>query len=290
MVDTSSAPPAVKRAAQTLSVAAGRLTSPARVQPGFLITGGQRCGTTSMYRALSAHPAVLKPVLHKGVHYFDTGYDHGPAWYRAHFPTRAAAWRVERRVGVRPLAFESAPYYLCHPLAAERIARDLPDVRLIILLRDPVERAYSAHAHELARGFETETSFERALELEPERLAGEVDKIITDPSYNSHSHQHHAYVERGHYVEYLERLEKIFGRARLHVVDSHEFFADPGPVYDGVIDFLGLPHLGHLAFKRHNARERAPLSAALRARLTDHFEPYDARLGEWLGRPPSWRT
>lgn len=290
MVDTSSAPPAVKRAAQTLSVVAGRLTSPARVLPGFLITGGQRCGTTSMYRALSAHPAVLKPVLHKGVHYFDTGYDRGPAWYRGHFPTLVTARRVERRVGVRPMAFESAPYYLCHPLAAERIARDLPGVRLIILLRDPVERAYSAHAHELARGFETETSFERALELEPERLAGEVAKIIANPSYNSHSHQHHAYADRGHYADYLERLEKLFGRDRLHVVDSHEFFADPGPVYDGVIDFLGLPRLGHPPFKRHNARERTPLSDALRARLTDHFEPYDARLAEWLGRPPSWRT
>jgi hypothetical protein len=290
LVDTSSAPPVVKRAAQTLSVTVGRLTSPARVLPGFLITGGQRCGTTSMYRALSAHPAVLKPVLHKGVHYFDTGYDHGPAWYRGHFPTRATAWRIERRVGVAPPAFESAPYYLCHPLAAERIARDLPDVRLIILLRDPVERAYSAHAHELARGFETETSFERALELEPERLAGEVAKIIADPSYHSHSHQHHAYADRGHYVDYLERLEKLFGRDRLHVVDSHEFFADPVPVYDRVLDFLGLPHLGHPPFKRHNARDRAPLSEALRARLTDHFEPYDARLADWLGRPPSWRT
>ena len=70
-----------------------------------------------------------------------------------------------------PITGESSPYYLFHPLAAERIARDLPDVRLVVLLRDPVERAYSAYTHERARGFETET-FARALELEPERLAG----------------------------------------------------------------------------------------------------------------------
>jgi hypothetical protein len=290
VVDTSSAPPAVKRAAQTLAVAEGRLTAPARVLPDFLITGGQRCGTTSMYRALSAHPAVLKPVLHKGVHYFDTGYHRGPAWYRAHFPLRGTARRVERRTGIRPLAFESAPYYLCHPLAPERIAKDLPGVRLIILLRDPVERAYSAHAHELARGFETEASFERALELEEERLAGEAEKIIADPAYHSHSHQHHAYLDRGHYIDYLERLEKLFGRDRLHVVDSHEFFADPEPVYDGVLSFLGLPNRGYPAFARHNARRRDPLAPALRARLAEHFEPYDARLADWLGHPPSWRA
>jgi hypothetical protein len=289
LVDKSSAPPVVKRAAQTLSVTAGRLTGWARVLPDFLITGGQRCGTTSMYRALSAHPAILKPVLHKGVHYFDTGYDHGPAWYRGHFPLEATARRIERRTGIRPLAFESAPYYLCHPLAADRIARDLPDVRLIVLLRDPVERAYSAHAHELARGYETEASFERALELEQERLADEAAKIIADPSYHSHGHQHHAYLDRGHYIDYLERLEKLFGRDRLHVVDSHEFFADPEPVYDGVLEFLGLPNQGYPAFARHNARRRSPLPPALRARLTEHFGPYDARLAEWLGRPPSWR-
>lgn len=290
MIDRSSAPVAAKRAAQTLSVAAGRLSSAARVLPGFLITGGQRCGTTSMYRALSAHPAVLKPVLHKGVHYFDTGYDRGPDWYRGHFPLRITTRRVAARTGIRPLVFESAPYYLCHPLAAERIARDLPGVRLIILLRDPAERAYSAHAHELARGFEAEASFERALDLEDERLAGEAEKIIANPAYRSHSHQHHAYLDRGRYIDYLERLEKLFGRDRLHVVDSHDFFATPEPVYADVLDFLGLPQLGRPAFERHNARMRAPMPEPLRIRLMDHFEPYDARLADWLGRPPSWRT
>jgi hypothetical protein len=290
VIDRSAAPPLVKRAAQVVSVTAGRSTSPARALPDFLIAGGQRCGTTSMYRVLSAHPAVLKPVLHKGVHYFDTGYDHGLAWYRGHFPLRATARRIERRTGIRPQVFESAPYYLYHPLAPERIARDLPGVRLIVLLRDPVERAYSAHAHELARGFETEASFERALDLEEERLAGQAEKIIANPSYHSHGHQHHAYLDRGRYVDYLERLEKLFGRDRLHVVDSHRFFADPEPVYAGVLEFLGLPHLGSPPFKKHNARDRAPLPASLRARLTEYFEPYDARLTDWLGHPPSWRA
>ena len=65
-----------------------------------------------------------------------------------------------------------------------------------MLVRDPVERAYSAHAHELARGFETEP-FERALELEDQRLSGEAERIVADPGYLSHSHQHHAYRAQG---------------------------------------------------------------------------------------------
>ncbi|MGY1984852.1 MULTISPECIES: sulfotransferase domain-containing protein [unclassified Blastococcus] len=258
------------------------------MRPDFLIIGGQRCGTTSMYRTLRSHPNVLPPVLHKGVHYFDTAYGRGMSWYRAHFPLRSTAAAIGRRTGSRALTFESSPYYMFHPLAAARIARDLPDVKLVVLLRDPVERAYSAHAHELARGFETE-DFETALALEESRLAGEADRILADEGYNSPSHQHHGYLQRGRYVEHLERLESIFGRERLHVVDSHRFFAEPEPVYDDVLRFLDLPHTGYPAFERHNARPRSPMDPGLRARLEEHFAPFDAELARWLGRPVSWR-
>lgn len=288
MIERLRRSPTVYRTAQTAARAIGRLTSPARMRPDFLIIGGQRCGTTSMYRTLRAHPNVLPPVLHKGVHYFDTSYGRGPGWYRAHFPLRSAAAAVRRRTGNRALTFESSPYYMFHPLAADRIARDLPDVKLIVLLRDPVERAYSAHAHELARGFETE-SFEAALAREEFRLAGEEERILTEEHYNSSSHQHHGYLQRGRYVEHLERLERIVGREQLHVVDSHRFFTEPEPVYDAVLRFLDLPHTGYPVFERHNARPRSPMDPALRNRLEEHFAPFDAQLATWLGRPVSWR-
>jgi hypothetical protein len=256
--------------------------------PGFLIVGAQRSGTTSLYRALSQHPAVLKAVLHKGVHYFDTSYSRGMGWYRAHFPLKAHARRVERATGSRAVTFESSPYYMFHPLAAERIARDLPGVKLLVLVRDPIERAYSAHAHESARGFETEP-FERALELEEARLDGEAERIVADPTYVSLSHQHHAYRARGKYCEQLSRLARLFGRDRIYVVDSGDWFATPEPVYDAVLGFLELPHRGYPMFDRHNARPRSPMSRALRAGLDQYFAPYDEQLAAWLGRQPSWR-
>lgn len=281
-------PRPAKRAAQSVSVAAGRLTYRARMTPAFLIVGAQRCGTSSMSRALSQHPAVFKAVLHKGVHYFDTGYDRGPGWYRGHFPLQARARLAVRPAGAVPMAFESSPYYLFHPLAAARIARDLPGVKLLVLVRDPVERAYSAHAHELALGYETEP-FERALELEDERLKGEAERIVADPGYDSYDHQHHGYRTRGRYAEQLERLEGLFGRDRIHVIDSGDFFADPGPVYDAVLDFLGLPGSYPAAFERHNARPRSPMPASVRAGLEEYYRPHDERLASWLGREPSWR-
>jgi hypothetical protein len=287
-VEPQSAPTAARRAAHSVSVSTGRLTRRARMLPGFLIVGAQRGGTTSMYRTLTQHPAILKAVLHKGVHYFDTGYDHSLGWYQGHFPLRARAARARRATGDVPLTFESSPYYMFHPLAAERISHDLPEVKLLVLVRDPVERAYSAHAHELARGYETEL-FERALELEDERLAGEAERIVSEPGYLSHSHQHHAYLTRGLYADQLERLGQLVGRDRVHVVDSGRFFTDPEPVYDGVLEFLGLRRHGYPVFERHNARPRSPMPETLRATLNEHFVAADERLTGWLGQPPSWR-
>jgi hypothetical protein len=287
-VEPQSAPTAARRAAHSVSVSTGRLTHRARMLPGFLIVGAQRGGTTSMYRTLDAHPAILKAVLHKGVHYFDTGYDHSLGWYQGHFPLRARAALARRATGDVPLTFESSPYYMFHPLAAERISRDLPEVKLLVLVRDPVERAYSAHAHELARGYETEP-FERALELEDQRLAGEAERIVSQPGYLSHSHQHHAYLTRGLYADQLERLAQFVGRDRVHVVDSGRFFTDPEPVYDGVLEFLGLRRHGYPVFERHNARPRSPMPETLRATLNEHFLAADERLTGWLGQPPSWR-
>lgn len=275
-------------AVRAMSVASGRLSYRLRMLPGFLIVGAQRCGTTSLYRALSAHPAVLKAFAHKGVHYFDVAYERKLSWYQAHFPLRVRARAVARAVGGPAMTFESSPYYMFHPLAAARIAHDLPAVRLLVLVRDPVARAYSAYTHELARGFESEP-FERALELENARLAGEGERIVNQPDYLSHSHRHHAYRGRGQYIEQIERLEALFGRDRIHVIDSGDFFAEPKRVYDSALDFLGLPHRGYPVFERHNARPRAPLAQSVRAALDTHFVPYDARLAAWLGTQPSWR-
>jgi hypothetical protein len=241
-----------------------------------------------MYRTLSQHPDVLKAVFHKGVHYFDMNYDRGLNWYRAHFPLRATARRGRPATGPAALTFESSPYYMFHPLAADRIASDLPGVKLLVLVRDPVERAYSAHAHELARGFD-DVPFARALELEPARLRGEAERMAAEPGYLSHSHQHHAYCARGRYSEQLARLERVFGAERIHVVDSGDFFTKPEPVYDGVLDFLGLRRHDYPEFERHNARPRAPMPPELRSALNEQFLPFDEELTRWLGRIPSWR-
>lgn len=269
-----------------MTEATASMTAGARMRPDFLIVGAQRCGTTSMFKTLAQHPAVAVPFLRKGVHYFDMHYDRGMPWYQGHFPIRATSG-LRRRGGPGPVTGESSPFYSFHPLAAERIARDLPGVKLIMLLRDPVERAYSAHSHELARGFETEP-FERAVAMEPARLAGERERMIAEPSYVSYDLQHHGYLSRGHYVDQLRRIESLVGRDRLHVVDAQDFFERPEPAFREVLGFLGLPWVDGIAFEKHNARRRSPMDPALRDELTAHFATSDRELAQWWGRTPSW--
>ena len=276
---------AARRGVRRLSDASVEITSPLRMTPHFLICGAQRCGTTSMFKTIVQHPGVARPFLRKGVHYFDKHYDRGAPWYRGHFPITMTS-RLRRR-GAEPLTGESSPYYMFDPRAGERIARDLPGVKLIVLLRDPAVRAYSAHSHELAKGFET-LPFEEALEREPERTAGERERMVRDDAYQSFDLQHHSYLARGHYIDQLIELERHVGRERLLVVDSGDFFIDPEPVFDEVCRFLGLPPAEGITFERHNARQRSPLTPALEARLRDHFAPYDARLTDWWGVTPSW--
>jgi hypothetical protein len=260
----------------------------ARSLPRFVIVGAQRCGTTSLTRTLSTHPLVFGPLVQREVHYFDVAYQRGIAWYRSNFPLTVRGRMAARAAGARLTTFESSPYYMFHPLAPERMYRDLPGVKLLVLVRDPVERAYSAHTHELELGYETEP-FEHAIELESTRLEGEADRIVADPAYYSHSHQHHSYRARGQYIEQIERLEELFSRDRIHVVDSGDYFADPGPVYHEVLDFLELPKVDPPGFKKQNARPRlAPIPEPVRAALKEHYRPYDERLAAWLGREPSW--
>lgn len=266
----------------------GEATSSVRVLPGLLICGGQRCGTTSMYQALAQHPTLFRPVWRKGVHYFDMHDEKDLDWYRARFPTQWQLDRAAKRHDTRALAFESSPYYLFHPLAAERIAAELPDVRVLILVRDPVERAYSAHAHELARGFE-DLDFAHALDAEDERLRGEDVRLARDPSYRSHAHRHQAYRRRGQYVPQIERFAELLGRDRVKVVDSHRFFSDPEPVHLEVLDFLGVAPRGRPLFEQHNARPRTVLDPAVREELDDYFLPFDVALTPWLGHVPTWR-
>lgn len=276
----------MKRAAREIMVASGRLTSEGRMLPSYLIVGAQRCGTTSLHRYLVHHRAVVPPVLHiKGVHYFDTAYDRGWSWYRAHFPTAAYQLYAKRRHGLDIITGEGSPYYLFHPAAPRRIVAALPEVKLIVLLRDPVGRAYSHYQHMVFEGLEDLPTFEEALDREPERLAGEVEKLLADDRYRSYAHQHHSYLARGLYADQLSVLFSLFDRKQVLVLSSREFSNDPLRGLKDVWTFLGLPVLPRVPeLSKHNAGSYPGMSSQTRRRLMSYYAEPNERLFDMVGR------
>jgi hypothetical protein len=130
------------------------LTAPLRCLPDFLIIGTQRGGTTSLYHYLQTHSSFMAPTT-KELHFLDRNYHKGPLWYRAHFPTvweKAYAQQMQRRAVVTG---EASPYYLFHPHVYQRLAQIIPHAKLIVLLRNPVDRAYSHYYQSIELGYES---------------------------------------------------------------------------------------------------------------------------------------
>ena len=217
------------------------------------------------------HPCILPP-LRKEVHYFDFQYEKGRAWYLAHFPG------IHKRMAgrSRKVTFEASPYYMVHPLAPERIRAFNPDMKLIAILRDPVERAYSHYHHESRRGVEHLT-FEEAIAAEPERLSGAERLLRQAPHHYSDHHHHFSYLDRGRYAHHLESWLAHFPRQRLLVLWSKDLFADPDPVMNRVFKFLGLP-AHRVPAGAGPGRSYASMRPELRERLRRYFARDQERL------------
>jgi Sulfotransferase domain len=254
----------------------GLATADLRPLPDFLIIGAQKAGTTALYAYLRWHPDVTGPSF-KEVSFFDRHYARGERWYRAHLPPR----RGGKLVG------EASPSYLFHPVAPERVVRMLPGARLIALLRNPVDRAFSHYQHEVALGREPLT-FEEAIECEDHRMRGELERMLRDPSYFSQAWWNYTYLARGRYAEQLERWLARFARTQLLVLFTEELAAGSAGTYRRVLEFLGLEPRDLESYPRIFEREYEQMAPATRARLEQTFAEPNARLASLLGRQLPW--
>jgi Sulfotransferase domain len=267
----------VSRAWRETATTLRQMTASRRQLPQFLIIGAQKAGTTSLYEYLCEHPRI-SPSMTKEVHYFDLAYHRGSTWYRAHF-------RIPRQLD--EIAGESSPYYLFHPLVPKRVAADLPNSRLIVILRNPIDRAYSHYNHERALGYE-ELRFEDAIECEEERLTGEEDRILSDPSYRSFSHQHHSYIARSRYAEQLERWFRYFDREHFCILSAEDLFEHPHETAATCQRFLGLEPAPPSDVTARNSRSYTSIADSVRRHLRKTFEPHNQRVYELVGRDFGW--
>lgn len=239
--------------------------------PAFLIIGAQKAGTTSLYNYLIQHPQVEK-AIEKEVHYFDLNYYKPFEWYLQCFPGLGG--------NKKNITGEASPYYIFHPTCAVRIKEKLPKVKLIIILRNPVDRAYS-HYHHAVRNLGETLAFEEAIEMEEARLAGELEKLERDPFYCSYNYQHYSYLSRGIYVDQLKNWYDLFPAKQILLLKYEELFSNPSDYMNKVSEFLKIsPH--NYAFDIFNQGEYSDMSGETQKRLKQFFKPHNEKLHNFI--------
>jgi hypothetical protein len=262
------------------------LTCAHRVLPSFVILGAQRSGTTTLYRYLNQHPLVL-PAFQQEVHFFDDNFAKGLAWYRAHFALSLHRDLLARIHGSSPVTGEASGYYLLHPHAVRRISEALPEAKLIVLLRNPIERAW-AHYHQRVGKDET-LSFEEAIRTESERIGGEREKMLVDESYVSRKYQRFSYLTRGLYAPQISAVRARFRQGQLLILRSEDLlFEAPMAVVERAAAFLGLPRFSPRVLTR-SRNYYPPIPEATRTWLAEFFAEPNRRLYQQEGIDFGWK-
>lgn len=243
--------------------------------PDFLIIGAMKAGTTSLYQYLKKHPLVDPPIK-KEVHYFDYGsnYKQGLDWYRGNFPALS---------NTKPghITGEASPTYLPFSYIPKRVFEVMPKAKLLVILRNPVDRAYSHYHHSVRKGRQSLT-FEEAIGLEERRLLK-----ISGPDDDGEA-RNTKYLKLGMYAEQLHNWMKVFPREQFLILNNEEFFQDPISGLQEVADFLNLPAWDLNQFKQHNSGQYSDMDPATRNRLVQFFKPHNEKLYRLLGREFDW--
>ena len=258
------------------------LTSQDRVLPNYIIIGVQKGGTSSLFRYLTRHPNVLAGYK-KEVKFFDGNYQKGLDWYRFNFPLVSQMSDPQAQTG------EASPSYVFHPLVSQRIVEALPNIKLVLMLRDPVARAYSHYQGNLRKDHE-KVSFDEAIDQEENRLKGEREKIIADQRYPMYSYLVYSYLARGVYIDQVKNWFKSFPREQVLILKSEDFFKDPPKVFQRVLTFLGLPDWKLDKYDIFNFGGYEKMDDFMEDKLRKYFYPHNQELYEYLGTNFNWEN
>jgi len=272
-----------------------KITSPLRILPDFIIFGVGRCGTTSLYNYLTEHPNVGSAQV-KEIFFFDYHFHKGVGWYQKHFPLP--------RYYKRFMTGDATPSYIHHPLAPHRIKELLPQVKLIVLLRNPIDRAYSHYCQTMNGKLNPQFPFEIVVRYQiTERNFFAREKILGDEQYFRQVYYPTAYLSKSVYLENLKRWFQVFPKEQILVLKNEEMSADPQKIFQKTIEFLELPRWELKEYKKYNyqgshfgqafssVKPKLPygkMAPLVREQLIEYFRPYNQQLYEFLGIDFGW--
>ena len=258
------------------------------VLPDHYIIGAAKSGTTSLYDYLVQHQCVQQ-ITTKEPRFFDKYYERGENWYRVNFPFTYQKFIFEKIQKRKFITVDATPRYLDHPHAPHRIKEITPNAKFIVLLRNPIDRAYSNYNMRINAKRE-HLSFEDAIEREREYGKDEFKKMQQNERYYSRDYYHNSYLDRSVYVDKLKRWMEVFPKERFLIIQSEEFFKDTSRIYKEVLEFLNLPNQELPEYKQiGKAKYKQPkMNPETRKKLVEYFKPHNERLYEFLGRRFDW--
>lgn len=231
-------------------------------QLDFMIIGAQKGGTTSLHLYLTEHPQIISSMI-KEIPFWTEQFHRGLEWYFSHFPPIPKGYSY--------LAGEATPINFNSPEIAKTIFQFFPKVKLILLLRNPIDRAVSHYYHWLSLKWELR-SFEEAVQSE----------------LNTSNLDNEGYLARGLYIKFLEQWLQVFPREQFLILSSEEFYANPDQKTGEVLQFLGLPEYHLLQYKKYNTRPYPSISTETRSLLQNYYQPYNQQLEDFLGMKFNW--
>jgi tetratricopeptide (TPR) repeat protein len=247
-----------------------------RLPPSFFTIGTQKGGTTSLYYYLCEHPHI-QPVAQKEIHFWSVEYDQGLAWYLAQFPPQSPDSRY--------ITGEASPSYLDHPEAPARLHATCPNAKLILILRDPTERAVS-HYYQHYKTRNLITPIEPFLKSELDFTRQYPPEFIPADRYATHLRGR--LVSRGLYSTFVKRWLQYFSRDQILAIDSRELFSQTGLVLERVHRFLDLEPQPLDSYPVFNPGTYRHISPALENELRDFFRPHNVELMTILDLDFDW--
>lgn len=249
-------------------------------RPSFIIIGAQKAGTSALFNILRQHPQIVPPA-EKEVHFF-----HGLQIKYGDFPTYHSMFPLPYRLGADKITFEASPNYLCRPECAQRIYEYAPDIKLLAILRNPVERAFSAW--NMYRGFANSAdaglvklaeyrSFEDAI-TEDIRLIEQAGGDIGPCTY----------VRRGMYAEQLQRYLAFFPRDSILILDYDDFLNTPDTCLASVCQFLNLDEFKFCIEFSNVSTYESNISKTASDLLRCFYTPHNESLFRLLGKVFEW--
>lgn len=264
------------------------ITRSFRLLPDFLIIGYYKSGTTSLYDYLVQHENI-GAALRKEIHFFSFSYWRGLNWYRSYFPTIYEKRKIEAKTGKKFLTGEASPQYIFHPYSLERIRKDLPQAKLILLLRNPVDRAYSHYIHEKKHGNELLQTFEEAIDLDEKRHKVMLSKFEKN-EIKEHNNKVYLspYIRMGQYIIEIKKLYKIFSKNQILVLKTSDLDNSPKDTVDTVLEFLDMPSSDKINFTKKNVGTYSKMNPETRKKLVEYFRPYNQELEDFLDTKFDW--